>query len=79
MTNDPREKEFLAWLESQFGWEGFGRWYKLLEKVGEIMGGANGCSAALSWADWQTSLNRKRNKMEPFLVWLKDKEKRKYR
>ena len=73
LTNDTEEKVFVAQLEALFGLEGYGRWNHLLEKIGEVMGGDNGCSATYPWAEWQTFLKGKRNKLRTFLVHLEDK------
>ena len=65
----------MAELEDRFGWEGYGRWFKLLEKIGQVMEGENGCSATYPWADWQKFLKGKRNKLDSFLVHLENKGK----
>ena len=74
MTNSS-DGQFMAELEDRFGWEGYGRWFKLLEKIGQVMGGDNGCSAIYPWADWQRFLKGKRNKLVSFLVHLENKRK----
>lgn len=69
------EREFLKELEHIFGLEGYARWFKLLEKIGSVMGGENGCSASFPWSDWQTFLKGKRNKLETFLEHLENKRR----
>jgi hypothetical protein len=70
---DASDDEFIAELEDEFGWEGYGRWWKLLEIIGQNMSGENGCSAIYPWSDWQRFLKGKRRKLEPFLAHLESK------
>ena len=70
---DASDDEFIAELEDEFGWEGYGRWWKLLEIIGQNMSGENGCSAIYPWSDWQRFLKGKRRKLEPFLLIWKAK------
>ena len=65
----------MAELEDRFGLPGYARWFKLLEKIGQVMGGENGCSATYPWTDWQRFLKGKRNKLDSFLVHLENKQK----
>jgi len=69
------DREFLTELEDIFGLEGYARWFKLLERIGQTMGGENGCSVAYPWSKWQTFLKGKRNKLETFLVHLENKQR----
>lgn len=69
------DREFLKEVENIFGLEGYARWFKLLEKIGSVMGGENGCSASYPWSDWQTFLKGKRNKLETFLEHLENKQR----
>lgn len=72
---DASDDEFLAELEEIFGWEGYGRWWKLLEKIALQMDKSGKCSASYSWSDWQRFLKGKRNKLETFLVHCQNKRK----
>lgn len=72
---DASDDEFLSGIEELFGWEGYGRWWKLLETIAKQMDGTNKCSAEYSWSKWQSFLKGKRNKLETFLVHCQDKRK----
>lgn len=73
--SDASDDEFIAELEELFGWEGYGRWWKLLEVIAKQMDASDKCSAEYSWSKWQTFLKGKRNKLETFLVHLQNKQK----
>jgi hypothetical protein len=72
---DASEDAFLEELEELFGWEGYGRWWKLLEKIGKEMDETDNCYAQHSWVKWQSFLKGKRNKLELFLIHCQNKEK----
>lgn len=59
---------FIENLEEIYGWEGYGRWFKLLEIIATKMNKSNECFAEHSWVKWQSLLKGKRNKLDSFLV-----------
>lgn len=69
------DDEFIDELEDLFGWEGYGRWWKMLEIIGKQMEKGSDCSATHSWVKWQSFLKGKRNKLELFLKHCQDKGK----
>lgn len=70
------EDPMIAEIEELFGLEGYARWMKLLEAVGQHMGKGNeGCSVAYPWSKWQTILKGKRNKLSSFLEHLQNKRR----
>ena len=69
------DDEFISSLESEFGWEGYGRWWKLLEIIAKQMDETGRCHAEYSWVDWQRFLKGKRNKLDSFLVHCQNKRK----
>lgn len=69
------DDEFIAEIESEFGLEGYARWWKLLEVVGSAMGKDDRTAVKYPWQKWQTFLKAKRNKLETFLVALENKRK----
>lgn len=69
------DDEFISELEELFGWEGYGRWWKLLETIAKQMDETDKHSASYSWQKWQTFLKGKRNKLETFLKHLENKQK----
>lgn len=73
--SDASEDAFIENIEEVFGWEGYGRWWKLLEIIAKKMDESNNCYAEHSWVKWQSLLKGKRNKLETFLVHCQDKGK----
>jgi hypothetical protein len=73
--SDASNDSFMEELEDKFGWEGFGRWWKLLEIIATKMDETDLCSAEHSWVKWQSFLKGKRNKLELFLSHCQDKGK----
>lgn len=71
--SDASSNEDILEIEEIFGWEGYGRWFKLLEAVAVKMDKSDRCSVAYPWPIWQTILKGKRNKLETFLVCLENK------
>lgn len=69
------DDEFISGIEDEFGWEGYGRWWKLLEIIAKQMDETDRCYAEYSWVKWQSSLKGKRNKLETFLVHCQNKRK----
>ena len=72
---DASNDEFLVELEGVFGLEGYARWWKLLEAIGNQMDKTEKDSAAFTWQKWQTVLRGKQNKLETFLVHCENKRK----
>lgn len=73
--SDASDDAFIENLEEIFGWEGYGRWWKLLEIIAKKMDETNACFAEHSWVKWQSFLKGKRNKLELFLGHCHDKGK----
>lgn len=69
------DDEFISGIEDLFGWEGYGRWWKLLEIIAKQMDETDRCHAEYSWVKWQSFLKGKRNKLETFLVHCQNKRK----
>jgi hypothetical protein len=68
---DASDDDFLKLLEHSFGWEGYGRWWKLCEIVGKnIKKHDQVASRSLPWPEWQTKLKAKRNQLRCFLECL---------
>lgn len=67
---DASDDEFLVQLESEFGLEGYARWWKLLEAVASHMDGTKRTSAAYPWSKWCLILRAKREKLGRFLEHL---------
>jgi hypothetical protein len=59
---------FVENLEEIYGWEGYGRWFKLLEIIATKMDKSTDCYAEHSWVKWQSLLKGKKNKLNSFLV-----------
>lgn len=74
--SDARHDEFITWLRAEYGMEGVGRWWTLLEVVGEQMSPkGNGCSAKHPRKEWCAFLKQKQNKMNLFLKQIENKSK----
>lgn len=73
--SDASEDEFLSGLEAIFGWEGYGRWWKILEIIAKQMDKSDKCSACYPWSDWQRLLKGKKGKLEEFLIHCEKKNK----
>lgn len=71
--SDASDDVFIENLEEIFGWEGYARWFKLLEKIAIKMDETDNCYAEHSWVKWQSFLKGKRNKLELFLTHCQDK------
>lgn len=72
---DSSDDEFMSELESEFGLEGYARWWKLLEAIGRQMDKSECAAVAYPWDKWQTILKGKRKKLETFLIHLQNKGK----
>lgn len=72
---DASDDEFIEGVEDRFGWEGYGRWWKLLETVAKQMDETGKCSVSYSWNKWQTKLKGKRNKLKTYLEHLENEQK----
>lgn len=74
--SNARHDEFITWLRSEYGMEGVGRWWTILEVVAEQMEPQGGsCSAKHPWTEWSSFLKQKRNKMSLFLKQIENKSK----
>lgn len=73
--SDASDDAFIEELEDKFGWEGYGRWWKLLEIIARAMDKNNEPFAIHSWVKWSLFLKGKRNKVSLFLVALQDQGK----
>lgn len=73
--SDASDDQFIEELEDKFGWEGYGRWWKLLEIISKGMEKNNEPYAEHSWVKWQSFLKGKQNKLDLFLVHCQDKSK----
>jgi hypothetical protein len=70
---DASDDDFLKAVEHTFGWEGYGRWWKLCEIVGKPLKKRDTVAArTLPWSEWQTKLKGKREKLRSFLGFLED-------
>jgi hypothetical protein len=67
--SDASNDEFIAWIEAEFGLEGYARWWKLLEAIAAQMKPKTEQAAAVyPWPKWQTILRVKRKQLTCFLV-----------
>ncbi len=66
--SDASDDAFIEGLEDKFGWEGYGRWWKLLEIIARAMDKNNEPFAVHSWVKWSLFLKGKQNKLSLFLV-----------
>ena len=73
--SDASDDSFIEELADTFGWEGYGRWWKLLEIIAANMEKNDQPYAEHSWVKWQSFLKGKRNKLETFLVHCQNKGK----
>lgn len=64
---DASDDELLSFIIDEYGLEGYGRYWLLLEAVAKQMDETSKCSAEYSWKKWQVILRGKRNKLETFL------------
>ena len=71
--SDASDDEFLSSIIDEFGLEGYGRWWLIVECVARQMDSSDKCSAEYSWIKWQSILKGKRNKLETFLERLGNK------
>lgn len=69
---DASNDEALADLIDEFGLEGYGRWWLLIETIALQMDKSNKCSVEYSWVKWQALLKGKRNKLRLFLERLEN-------
>ncbi len=67
---DASDDEFIADLEDRYGWEGYGRWWRLLEIVGMQFKKDGPPLASYPWSTWQTKLRARRVNLEKFLRYL---------
>jgi hypothetical protein len=68
---DASDDDFLKVLEHEYGWEGYGRWWKLCEIVGKnVKKNDTVATRSLPWPEWQTKLKGKRNQLRCFVECL---------
>jgi hypothetical protein len=60
--SDASDDEFIAKLESQFGLEGYARWWKILEIISKQMDETNRCHAEYPVDKWKRLLSIKQEK-----------------
>jgi len=65
---DCDRSEGLSFLIDEFGFEGYGRWFRLLEIVAEKMDKTDRCHAEYSESKWCSLLLCNRKKLNSFLV-----------
>lgn len=70
--SDAYMDEKLDLIIDEFGYEGYGRWWVILELIAKQMDGSDKCFVEYSWVKWQTFLKGKRNKLETFLERLEN-------
>ena len=66
---DSSQDEFVLGLEDRFGIQGYAWWWKMLEAIAARMShhkGAEKCSLASSWTNWESILKGKRKKLITF-------------
>jgi len=74
--SNARHDEFITWLRGEYGMEGVGRWWTILEVVAEQMDPKKGnFSASHPWTEWSSFLKQKRNKLTSFLKQIENKQK----
>lgn len=67
-ASDASDDSFIEGLEEKFGWEGYGRWWKLLEIIAREMEKNDLPFAEHTWVKWQSLLKGKRKNIELFLA-----------
>ena len=70
--SDAHMDEKLDEIIDEFGFEGYGRWWQILEIIAKQMDSSNRCHVVYSWNKWQTFLKGKRNKLKTFLERLEN-------
>lgn len=70
--SDAHMDEKLSEIIDEFGYEGYGRWWVILELIAKQMDKTDKCFVEYSWVKWQTFLKGKRNKLETFLERLEN-------
>lgn len=66
---DARDDDFIEWLEENYGFEGTGRWWRILEIIaGSMDKNSNDPSATHSWKKWQILLRGKRSQLTGYLL-----------
>lgn len=64
-----RNDAFIQWLEEEYGFEGVGRWWRILELIGEAMEKDRTLPQATYTASfWQKQLNMKPVKLNSYLL-----------
>lgn len=64
-----RDDDFMEWLEEEYGFEGVGRWWRILEIIASAMEkNANDPSTTHTWTKWQTLLRGKRSVLNGYLT-----------
>jgi len=74
---DCDRSEGLTSLICEFGWAGYGRWFRLLEIVASKMDGSDRCWAEYPTKEWRQLLGLKQKKLSLFLKQTENKLKTK--
>lgn len=70
---DGYRSEGLAAIRAEFGFEGVGWWYTILEMIAEKMDGSDKCSIELPLQNWCRTLETKPKKFRSYLILLSQK------
>ena len=66
-----RDDENIERLITEWGFEGYGRYFAMLEIIAGTMGTGNNSEATFSWAYWQAELRCKRFKLLKFFAFCR--------
>lgn len=73
-----RDDDFTEWLEETYGFEGVGRYWRILEIIAaEMDKHPNDPSATHTWTKWQTLLRGKRSQLLGYLSAIASRDKMK--
>lgn len=72
---DCDKSEGLNYLIDNFGWEGYGRWFRLLEIIASKMDETDKCSVKYSKKKWSELLGLKQFKLDSLLECFQNKLK----
>ncbi len=73
-----RDDDFMEWLEEEYGFEGVGRWWRILEIIASAMEkNANDPSSEHTWIKWQSLLRGKRPLLLRYLSAIEQRGKMK--
>ncbi len=63
------DDDFIEWLEEEYGFEGYGRWWRIIETIAKSMDkNRDDPSAEHTWKKWQTKLRGKRSQLLGYLL-----------